>query len=138
MIGGVDAAGDREELRKRIERLTDVPVRLAPADRPDGLLQGAVAATPAAPTAAPPVGSFVPGGSRVVGPDPVNGRRYICTTGFAVTDGTQSAIVTAAHCPDQLEHIATDGTRTPLPFVGQWGWGFQDPQHRCSQYSIAY
>ncbi len=129
MIGGVDAGGDREALRQRIERLTDVPVRLAPADAPDGVLQGEAASLPAG---APPAGSFVPGGSRVVGPDPVNGRRYICTTGFAVSDGTRTAIVTAAHCPDQLEHIAPDGTRVPLPFVGQWGWGFQDVQVNTS------
>ncbi|WP_235525272.1 MULTISPECIES: S1 family peptidase [unclassified Sphingomonas] len=129
MIGGADAAGDREQLRKRIERLTDVPVRLAPADRPDGLLAG-TAALDAPPS--PLVGPVVPGGSQVMGPDPVNGRRYICTTGFAVSDGERTAIVTAAHCPDTLEHIATDGSRIPLPFVGQWGWGFQDVQVNLS------
>ena len=28
------------------------------------------------------------------------GKRYACTTGFAVTDGTRTGIATAAHCPD--------------------------------------
>ncbi len=49
-----------------------------------------------------------------------------------MTDGVQNGIVTAAHCPDTLEHVAKDGTRTPLTFIGQWGWGFHDVQVNAS------
>ncbi len=123
MIGPVDAAGDRQELRRRIERLVGVPVRLASADRPDSELQAPV----------PPGGGMIApgevvGGSRVIGPDPVTAKRYICTTGFVVTDGVRTGIVTAAHCPDRLDHIGVDRSVTPLDFAGQWGWGFQDVQ----------
>ncbi|MEP9400586.1 hypothetical protein [Sphingomonas sp. VNH70] len=123
MIGLADAAGDRAALRQRLERLTGVPVRLAAADRPDSELQ-APDVSPVPPVAP----GEVVGGSRVIGPDPVSGVRFICTTGFVVTDGVRRGIVTAAHCPDQLDHIGTDGRATPLAFLGQWGWGYQDVQ----------
>ncbi|HEX4736643.1 MAG TPA: hypothetical protein VH331_03675 [Allosphingosinicella sp.] len=70
----------------------------------------------------------VEGGARVVGNDTVTGRRSYCTVGFVVTDGTRNGIVTAAHCPDVLTYAEPDGTTTELPFVGQWGWSFQDVQ----------
>ena len=70
----------------------------------------------------------VEGGGRVTGINPADGRRYACTTGFTVTDGTRLGVVTAAHCPDALSY-AEPGTGTvPLDFVGQWGWGYQDVQ----------
>lgn len=68
------------------------------------------------------------GGARVIGTHPGDPRRFACTTGFVVTDGTRTAITTAAHCPDELSYVAPDGTRAPLPFVAQWGWGYQDVQ----------
>ena len=110
-IGASDAAGDVAALRRRLAELTGVPIRLATTGRPDLDLAGEVI-----------------GGSRLIGPDPVNGRRYYCTTGFVVTDGARTGIVTAAHCPDQLDHIGTDRAVTPTTFVGQWGWGFHDVQ----------
>ncbi len=111
MIGAGDATGDVGALRRRIEDLAGVPVRIATTGRPDLDLAGEVI-----------------GGSRLIGPDPVNGRRYFCTTGFVVANGAQTGIVTAAHCPDTLDHIGPDRRVTPLAFVGQWGWGFHDVQ----------
>ncbi|WP_235531639.1 S1 family peptidase [Sphingomonas sp. Leaf67] len=110
-IGTADAAGDVTALRRRIADLTGVPIRIATTGRPDLDLTGEVI-----------------GGSRLIGPDPVTGRRYYCTTGFVVTDGAQTGIVTAAHCPNQLDHIGPDRSVTPTTFVGQWGWGFHDVQ----------
>ncbi|MEH3039928.1 MAG: hypothetical protein PGN21_07680 [Sphingomonas paucimobilis] len=115
LIGAADAAGDVAALKRRIESLTGVPVRIATSGRPELDLSGEVV-----------------GGSRLIGPDPVSGRRFYCTTGFVVTNGVQNGIVTAAHCPDMLEHVARDGTRTPLTFIGQWGWGFHDVQVNAS------
>ncbi len=51
-----------------------------------------------------------------------------CTAGFVVTDGGQTALATAAHCPDQLDILADDGIRTTLPLIGAWGAGRQDVQ----------
>ena len=72
------------------------------------------------------------GGSRVEGTDPANGRRYACTTGFVVTDGMRTGVVTAAHCPDTLTYFDPDGEQIPLDFVGQWGVGYQDVQVHVS------
>lgn len=74
----------------------------------------------------------VGGGSRVVGVNPVDGRRYACTTGFVVTDGTRTGVATAAHCPDTLSYVDPARQETPLDFIGQWGWGFQDVQVNVS------
>ena len=119
LIGAHAAAGDVAVLKRRIEALTGVPVRIATTGRPGLDLSGEVV-----------------GGSRLIGPDPTSGRRFYCTTGFVVTNGAETGIVTAAHCPDTLEHIAKDGTRTPLPFVGQWGWGFHDVQVNASPEAV--
>jgi hypothetical protein len=119
LIGGSDAAGDVAALKRRIEALTGVPIRIATSGRPELDLSGEVV-----------------GGSRLIGPDPASGRRFYCTTGFVVTDGVQTGIATAAHCPDTLEHVAKDGTRTPLTFIGQWGWGFQDVQVNASPEAV--
>jgi streptogrisin C len=100
-----------EELR----RLTGVPARVRVLENPSE------------------ANSAVEGGARVAGVDPGNGVRYACTTGFVVTDGTQTAITTAAHCPDTLTYYdPADGTQTPLRFVGQWGWGYRDVQVHLS------
>lgn len=70
----------------------------------------------------------VAGGEVVEGVDPAQHRRFRCTAGFVVTDGTRTALTTAAHCPDSLTHIAPDGTRTPLTLLGAWGARYQDVQ----------
>lgn len=97
------------ELEQRFADLAGVPVIVRPFDRADA-------------------DSAVEGGSRVVGVNPADGRRYACTTGFVVTDGARDGVVTAAHCPDTLAFVEQDRTELPLTFAGQWGWSFQDVQ----------
>ena len=101
-------AFDRDGLRAELAAMTGVPVRLRIVDRPD---EDAAA---------------VDGGARVVGINPLDGRRYACTTGFTVTDGARQGVVTAAHCPDSLSYL--ESGEVPLSFVDQWGWGYQDVQ----------
>ena len=100
---------DLPEIRARAEALTGVKVRFDPADRSVADLALA-------------------GGARIEGVHPGDGRRYACTTGFAVTDGTRSGIATAAHCPDAVTYQDPDGGTVPLDFVGQWGARTQDVQ----------
>ena len=66
------------------------------------------------------------GGGRVEGPD--NGRRWVCTTGYVVTDGARSGVTTAAHCPDTLTWRAPDGEERLLEFAGGWGTAYRDIQ----------
>lgn len=68
------------------------------------------------------------GGGRVIGFDPAIGRRGVCTSGFVVTDGTQTGIATAAHCPDQISYVEPGGGEVPLTMVGAWGAFYQDVQ----------
>ncbi len=96
-----------------LEALTGVPVRIQGLDRPD-------------------TNFGVEGGARVEGIDPVNGRRYSCTTGFVVTDGVRTGVVTAAHCPDTLTYYDPLGGETELSFEGQWGARYQDVQLHVS------
>jgi streptogrisin C len=70
----------------------------------------------------------VEGGARVEGTDAVSGRRAVCTAGFVVSDGARTGLVTAAHCPDVLIYREPGGSTAELPFLGQWGWSFQDVQ----------
>lgn len=91
----------------RAEELSGVPVRVELAEPATNLLRG---------------------GSRLVGSDPVTGKRHACTTGFVVDDGERIGVVTAAHCPDSLTYEAPDGGKLPLRFVGGWGVGHQDVQ----------
>lgn len=106
LVAGSDAdAFGPTMLRDQIAEQTGVPVRIRSLDRPDI--------------------DLAEGGARVVGAR--DGRRYACTTGFVVTDGVRSGVVTAAHCPDALDYVE-GGTSQPLEFAGQWGWGFQDVQ----------
>jgi streptogrisin C len=70
----------------------------------------------------------VEGGSRVEGQNPGDPRRFVCTTGFVVTDGRRNGVITAAHCPDELTYVGGDGSQIPLAFAGQWGAQFQDVQ----------
>ena len=96
------------ELEAQLAALTGVPVALS-------LIDGAEA------------NSAVEGGARVLGLG-TDGRHYLCTTGFVVTDGVRDGVVTAAHCADSADYVAPDGVRVPLSFEGQWGWSFQDVQ----------
>ena len=110
LVRAADAARlDLGAMRRRAEMLTGVGVRIDLADRAVENLSLA-------------------GGARIVGVSPVDGKRYACTTGFAVTDGTRTGIATAAHCPDAVEYQDPDGSRIALAFAGQWGARAQDVQ----------
>jgi hypothetical protein len=109
---------DPVAMTEKLSRLAGVPVRLR--------LLGRDA------NAAMDVG----GGSRVVGVNPADGRRYACTTGYVVTDGARTGVVTSAHCPDTLSYVDPARHETPLEFIGQWGWGFQDVQVNVSNEAL--
>jgi len=72
--------------------------------------------------------SGVEAGGRTLGLDPKDGKHYLCTTGFTVTDGRQTAITTAAHCPDDLTFVDRDKRQQPLRMIGAWGARYQDVQ----------
>ena len=74
----------------------------------------------------------VTGGGRLEGVSPADGKRYVCTAGFTVTDGTRDAIATAAHCLDQISYRDPQAGLLPLDYVGQWGWGYRDVQINAS------
>lgn len=112
-IGNRDARDGTEAIRQRIEAIAGVPVQVRAVDHVD-------------------VNLAVEGGARVEGVNPGDGKRYLCTTGFAVTDGTRAAIATAAHCVDELSYRDRTGALVPLPFVAQWGWGYRDVQINLS------
>lgn len=97
-------------LRARLAAWTGVPVRLRVVDAPALDLTG------------------IAGGARMVGGAPGDPRRSVCTAGFAVTDGTRTALATAAHCADTLAVRDGDAGEHVLAFLGQWGWGYQDVQ----------
>jgi hypothetical protein len=97
------------ELDAQFEALTRVPVRIRVMDG-EGADLG------------------LEGGARVEGVAAETGRRQYCTSGFVVTDGTRTGLVTAAHCPDSLTYHDPRGGDIPLSFLGQWGWSFQDVQ----------
>jgi hypothetical protein len=103
-----------EPLRDRLATLAGVPVRLRVVDQPALDLQD------------------VSGGMRLMGSVPGDTRRYVCTSGFVVTDGTRDAIATAAHCADSVSVRTADGGEEMLEFAGQWGWGNQDVQINLS------
>ena len=111
-----------DQLEQALADLTGVPVVLRRLDRTDADSAGS--------------GGAAAGGARVVGVDPSDGRRHACTSGFVVTDGVRSGLVTAAHCPDTLAYVEPDRTETPLPFAGQWGWSFQDVQLHTSDVAL--
>ena len=143
MVATADLDRDRDgALSRRFAAMTGVPVRIEAVDRPpvtmalqtpvqsivQPLAQPLVQAPDIAlrtPSAAIPRPELA-GGGRVIGT--VEGRRYVCTTGFLVTDGVRSAIATAAHCPDALGYVGRDRRELALPYAGQWGWGYQDVQ----------
>ncbi|MEN2784960.1 hypothetical protein ABC969_00820 [Sphingomonas qilianensis] len=79
----------------------------------------------------------IAGGARLEGVSPTDGRRYVCTTGFAVSDGVQHAVTTAAHCLDQMSYRDPQRGVLPLDYVGQWGWGYRDVQINASAAPLA-
>jgi len=102
-----------ESIRSRAEQVSGVPIRIVINE----LIEQNMT---------------VDGGGRVEGISSVTGRRNRCTTAFVVTDGSQTGIATAAHCPDELTYFYPDGGQTVLPFAGQWGAGYQDVQVNLS------
>lgn len=113
LVRATDAArSDLAAIRARAETLTGVKVRFDLADRAVEDLA-------------------IAGGARIEGMHP-DGKRYACTTGFAVTDGTRSGIATAAHCPDEVVYQDPDGGSVALTFAGQWGARTQDVQVNVS------
>jgi streptogrisin C len=119
MVAAADADQfGAEALTAQLALIAGVPVRIRAVERPA-------------------LDMVVEGGGRVVGPDPADGRRYACTTGFAVTDGTRQGIVTAAHCPDMLSYVEPGGPPVPLTMIGQWGWGYQDVQVHVANVPVA-
>ena len=109
IIGSADAPEGVAALDMRLERIAGVPVQVRVLNHVD-------------------VNLSPEGGARVEGLNPADNRRYLCTTGFNVTDGTRSAVTTAAHCVDQLSYRDPVLGMIPLSFVGQWGWGYHDVQ----------
>jgi hypothetical protein len=109
LIGSADAPAGTAALKTRLEAIARVPVQVRVLNHVD-------------------VNLAPEGGSRVEGISPADGRRYLCTTGFTVTDGVRYGVTTAAHCVDDLVYRDPQAGSTPLPFVGQWGWGYRDVQ----------
>jgi streptogrisin C len=68
------------------------------------------------------------GGGRVEGLNLQTNRRNRCTTAFVITNGETNAITTAAHCPDDLTYVDSDGTTVQLPMIGSWGAAYRDVQ----------
>ncbi|WP_404334945.1 hypothetical protein AB2M62_14800 [Sphingomonas sp. MMS12-HWE2-04] len=104
-----EADGGVAAIDAKLEQLTGVPVQVRVLEHVDRNLG-------------------LNGGARLDGIDPANGKRYLCTTGFAVTDGVRSGITTAAHCLDDMTYYDAQRRPTVLSFVGQWGWGYHDVQ----------
>lgn len=120
VVSGRDVAREgADALRERLAALTRVPVRLRVVDQPTLDMGGLV------------------GGARMIGTVPGDTHRYLCTSGFVVTDGVRSGLATAAHCPDALSIRDAEGREVALPFVGQWGWGHQDVQVNASPEPLA-
>jgi hypothetical protein len=102
-----------DAIRARAEQISGVPVRIVI----NQLLEQNMS---------------VDGGGRIEGLNSVTGRRNLCTSGFVVTDGKQTGIASAAHCPDELTYYDPDGTTVTLPFVVQSGLAYQDVQINLS------
>lgn len=109
IIGSAAAAADggAAAIDAKLERLTGVPVQIRVLERTD-------------------VNLDLHGGGRLDGVS--DGRRYRCTTGFAVTDCARGGITTAAHCLDDMTYYDPQRRAIPLSFAGQWGWGYHDVQ----------
>lgn len=103
--------GGTDELAARFTEMAGVPVEVVAWGDPTSAATAAVA-----------------GGGRVLGFDPQINHKAVCTSGFVVTDGSRTALSTAAHCPDQIGYIDPDGAETPLTMIGAWGAIYQDVQ----------
>ena len=110
IVGSAEAKSGTEPLRKKLEAIAGVPVRIWVVDQTDVNLAAPV------------------GGGRLEGVSPDDGIRYMCTTAFVVTDGARYGVSTAAHCLDNMSYFAPGHVEVPLHFVGQWGWGYHDVQ----------
>jgi hypothetical protein len=102
-----------DALEKKLSAIAGVPVDVRLVDRQDVNLSAA-------------------GGARLEGTNPEDGKRYLCTTGFTVTDGTRYGIATAAHCLDNLTYYGPKRVQASLDYAGQWGWGYRDIQINLS------
>jgi len=120
LITSGEAKSGVEQWRTKVEGVAGVPVSIRVVDQVDVNLS------------APPLG-----GARLEGVSPDDGKRYLCTSGFVVTDGARYGVATAAHCLDQMSFIAPDHSEVPLDFVGQWGWGYHDIQIGAVQGPLA-
>ena len=100
-------------LEARLEAMTGVSGRIRVIDEGQRDL--------AAESAAGEAGALE-GGARVEGIDTLSGRRNYCTTGFVVTDGARSGVLTAAHCPDALTYFDPAGGRCRMcaGLSGDW------------------
>ena len=100
---------DLAAIRSQAEALTGVKVRFDRAEQASGDLSLA-------------------GGARITGIHPADGKRYACTSGFVVTDGTRTGLATAAHCPDEVDYQDPEGGTVKLTYAGQWGARTPDVQ----------
>jgi streptogrisin C len=107
--GDLDGDADRDTIATQLTEIAGVPVRV----RTWGDFDANLA---------------VEGGGRVVGHDLDRTGRFVCTAGFVVTDGAQTALSTAAHCPDMLSFVDGSGVDMPLTMIGAWGARYQDVQ----------
>jgi len=114
IIIGSEKAAQADTLKARVEAVAGVPVRMIVLDNVDVNLSAPV------------------GGSRLEGVNPGDGKRYLCTTGFTVTDGVRFGVATAAHCLDDLTYYDPKHAATTLDYTGQWGWGYRDVQINLS------
>ncbi|WP_082006777.1 hypothetical protein [Sphingomonas sp. ERG5] len=112
-IGTTDAKEGADAIKARIEAIAGVPVQVRVMDRVDKNLD-------------------IAGGGRVEGVSPTDGKRYVCTTGFTVSDGVRHGVTTAAHCLDALSYRDEQRGDLPLDFIAQWGWGYRDVQINAS------
>jgi streptogrisin C len=115
LAGGSEAAA---ALATTFAAIAGVPVRIRLLDQPE-------------------TNFIAVGGSRVEGVEASTGRRAACTTGFVVTDGPRTGILTAAHCPYTLVYRDPAGTTVPLTQVGAWGARYQDVQIQLADAPLA-
>ncbi|WP_201781302.1 hypothetical protein [Sphingomonas sp. Leaf357] len=109
IVGPSDVRGSAADLKAKLETIAEVPVQLRILKQTDKNLD-------------------IAGGARMEGTSPADGKRYICTSAFAVGDGTRTALTTAAHCLDNMNFRDPKRGVRPLEFLGQWGWGYRDVQ----------
>ncbi|WP_293882032.1 S1 family peptidase [Sphingomonas sp.] len=117
IISKAEASEGVNAVKAKLEAIAGVPVQVRVLDRIDKNLS-------------------VEGGSRLESMGAANNRRYMCTSGFVVTDGVRDGVATAAHCADTMTYYDPQHNPTPLTFVGQWGWGYRDVQINAAPYAL--